>query len=281
MTLFFILLVLAGCAFNDEVLSNGSCITHTSGGWFASKIRGSGKLTTVDRSEILKYAATVFRAVELSGIGTLTIEEGERERFEVTAEDNIVDKVSTEVIDGVLICQLRSGFSYELHHPKGIHYKLTLNKARLHLFRLMRAQGSTRINAMIKWESEAVACEAEGASHISLDHVLTTNMNITMEGASRMKAKTLGIANVCSIEAEGATLLDVEQLSADDADCVIEVQGSSKIDIAAGSVRSCKIDADGAAAVRANNVHCAEHPSVNVDGAASVHINGTKYTRKW
>ena len=57
-----------------------------------TEVRGSGNVITESRT------VAGFNAVELSGIGTLIIEQSDRESLEITAEDNLMRHIKSDGI---------------------------------------------------------------------------------------------------------------------------------------------------------------------------------------
>lgn len=62
-----------------------------------SKVRGSGVAMTETR------AVAPFTAIDATGVGKLRLRVGEAESLKVTADDNILPLIKTEVKDGVLV----------------------------------------------------------------------------------------------------------------------------------------------------------------------------------
>ncbi len=70
-------------------------------------VRGSGVLTTQTRS------LPSFRAIDLAGGSTITVHVGARQTVVVHADDNLLDRVRTEVRNGVLVVSERGRFATE------------------------------------------------------------------------------------------------------------------------------------------------------------------------
>ena len=62
-----------------------------------SKVKGSGKQATETR------AVAAFTAIDATGIGRLKLRVGEIESLKITADDNILPLIKSEVKDGVLV----------------------------------------------------------------------------------------------------------------------------------------------------------------------------------
>lgn len=73
-------------------------------GWFAVSRRGSGRVASEARR------LEDFERLELANRGTVILERGEEDLVTVKAEDNLLPKISSEVINGTLSL----GFSWSL-----------------------------------------------------------------------------------------------------------------------------------------------------------------------
>ena len=82
------------------------------------RIRGSGIVATTTRF------VSGFDEVSISGVGRLLIEQGEVESLTITAEDNILSHINSEVDGGRLLLGPRDGVEFELIHE--IVYRLTV-----------------------------------------------------------------------------------------------------------------------------------------------------------
>lgn len=85
----------------------------------SARIRGSGDIA-------IKTVATVgITSVELQFEGTLTIEQGDVERLEIEAEDNLLEYIDAQITNGLLVIRkIPERMTLETTRP--IHYHLTL-----------------------------------------------------------------------------------------------------------------------------------------------------------
>lgn len=81
-------------------------------------LEGSGIMITQERT------VSGFDSVELRGFGDLTIKQGSSESLTIEAEDNVIDKLTSEVVNGRLILSNDDNFTFS--SLEGIHYTLTL-----------------------------------------------------------------------------------------------------------------------------------------------------------
>src|SRR5262245_59068665 len=80
-------------------------------------VSGSGAVTTETRP------VSDFKAITLSGSGRLVVEQGEAESLTITADDNLLPLLTSEVKDGQLALGVKKGSS--IRTSKEIVYKVT------------------------------------------------------------------------------------------------------------------------------------------------------------
>ena len=75
---------------------------------FTDRVSGSGVPVTQART------VPSFRAIDLTGSSSITVRVGRRQSIVVRAEDNLINHVTTDVRDGVLVVSERGSFSNHL-----------------------------------------------------------------------------------------------------------------------------------------------------------------------
>ena len=68
-------------------------------------LQGSGVSVTQTRT------VPPFQTVELAGASEVTVRVGQRQAVEVQADDNLIDRLTTEVVGGALVIETRGSFS--------------------------------------------------------------------------------------------------------------------------------------------------------------------------
>lgn len=152
----------------------GACGTYTD--YVTTTAIGSGHLATEARP------VGGFTGVVVSGAGWVIIEQTGAESLHVTAEDNILPFVRTEVRDRRLILRLERGVSINTIH--GVEYRVTV--------------------------ADLTEIEASGASRVELVHVDTPELTARLSGASSYTA--LGVADLHSIDLSGASRCEAGDL---------------------------------------------------------------------
>ena len=138
---------------------------------------GSGVMVTESRP------VRGFTAVVVTGAGHVVIEQTGVESLQVTAEDNIMPFVSTEVRGGRLFLGFEPGVSVSM--SRGVEYRISV-------------AGLTEI-------------EASGASRVEVLHVDTPELTARLVGASSYRAA--GIADDHHLELVGASRCEAGELA--------------------------------------------------------------------
>jgi hypothetical protein len=133
-----------------------------------TEVRGSGNVIT----EIRNVAG--FNAVELSGIGTLIIEQGDREALEITAEDNLMSHLKSNVSGSTL--QLGGEEFVNLRPTKDIIYRLKVKN-----LNQIESSGLAKIE-MKKLETDNLMIGISGSGRVSLDNLNADKINLDISG---------------------------------------------------------------------------------------------------
>jgi hypothetical protein len=131
--------------------------------------QGSGVLVTEDR-EIGE-----FSKVSLEGFGEMSITQGEEASLIITAEDNIIDKIITEVRGDTLVITFERGFN--VAPTKKISFELVV--VELEELNLAGA-GDMYIEEL---ESTSLDVTISGAGSLDIDHLEAKDVNIELSGA--------------------------------------------------------------------------------------------------
>ncbi|HXV60005.1 MAG TPA: DUF2807 domain-containing protein [Vicinamibacteria bacterium] len=142
----------------------------------SDQIVGSGNLVTESRD------VSGFVGVVLSGVGRLTMEHGETESLTITAEDNIMPLLVSEVSDDILSLGPRPGTA--LSPTRDIVYRLTFRE-----MRSVVASGVTRIEAM-GIDTDLLSVVASGVSTVSASGTADLQ-SVVMSGTTNYLAAEL------------------------------------------------------------------------------------------
>lgn len=136
--------------------------------------RGSGNVITQTRD------VSGFDRVSLSGIGDVELVQGDREELRIEAEDNIIEQITTEVVDG----ELRIGFDRKTIIPtKDITFYLTMREVRgLH------TQGVSNITAN-QINTDTLDIGISGTGNIDIRQLEAQEMKVNVSGAGNFNAE--------------------------------------------------------------------------------------------
>ena len=142
----------------------------------SENVIGSGRVVTESRS------VQGFNAVSLSGVGRLTIEHTGVESLSITAEDNILPLLTSEVRGGVLFLGPRGGTS--ISQSRDIEYRLTVRE-----LDEMALSGVTEAFAP-ELDTDLLRIAISGVSSITAGG-RADRQGIAISGASRYDAERL------------------------------------------------------------------------------------------
>jgi len=163
-----------------------------------TRVIGSGKVVTESRR------VSGFSAVELSGIGTLIIVQGDKESLEVTAEDNIIGYLTSSITGKKLRLGVQELVSID--PSEEITYRLTVKNLE-------------RI-------------ETSGAGNVEIDKLVTNDLDLEISGAGNVVIDEFH-ANSFDLEVSGLGDIDIAGTVEDQR---VELSGAGKYD--AGDLKS-------------------------------------------
>jgi putative autotransporter adhesin-like protein len=145
-------------------------------GCLANVVIGSGRVTTENRT------VSNFDGISLSGIGDVTITQGDTEALTVEAEDNLMPYLKTEVRNGTLAIFVDNGNGRTAVSPtKPVRFNLSVKN--LNSIDLSGAGGVK--SASLK--SDHLTIRISGAGSVNLDHLAATDVTSTLTGAGNVK----------------------------------------------------------------------------------------------
>ena len=140
-----------------------------------SKVKGSGVAATESR------AVAAFTAIDATGVGKLKLRVGEDESLKVTADDNVLPLIKTEVKDGVLVLSTKGA----INSKTDIVFEATAKT-----IKRLENSGTVSIDAK-GFNGGELSVEASGVGSIEL--------------AGRVDSLTAQLSGVGSLEAEALT----------------------------------------------------------------------------
>jgi len=158
-----------------------------------NSLHGSGNVKTEART------VKGFDRVDVSGSAKLIIEQGESESLTITADDNLLDYLTSDVEGSKLILGVKSGNSLQPTAP--ITYKLIVKK-----LNAIGASGSITVDAKdIQTDSLTVAVSGSGELSISGN---SNEQKIAISGSANYKAESFSTKDTSiSISGSGKAVL--------------------------------------------------------------------------
>ncbi|MEN6409834.1 MAG: head GIN domain-containing protein [Anaerolineaceae bacterium] len=194
-------LILCGCSFNATD--------------FTSRvIRGSGKEASESRN------ISDFDSIALNIIGDITLEQGSEEGITITADDNVLPEIKTEVRQHRLIIEtvhLNTSFRDTLP----IRYTIRVKD-----LRAVTINGLGSVTAA-KIQTERLNLTIAGKGNISVDTLETPNLTVTIPGDGEISAK--GSAETQEYSIDGKGTLNVGDLQGERVSLQINGAGSGTL----------------------------------------------------
>jgi hypothetical protein len=198
-----------------------------------SLVSGSGVVTSETRE------VNGFDRIEMSGIGTLYITQGEVESLKIEAEDNILPKIKSEVRNGILSLGFGVDDWSDIVQPtKPINYYVTVKDlTRIEL------SGAGRVKSEII-ETASLKILSSGAGDIEINNIVAKELDVNLSGAGNCQVS--GEVTNQSIDISGAGSYKAVELKSQVAD--VSVSGLGNVEIWA--IEALDIQISGAGSVR-------------------------------
>jgi hypothetical protein len=214
---------------------------------FRPTVDGSGNAATEDRQ------VGDVTAVVLSGVGDLTVVQGEVPGLSVTADDNILPLIETETSGRKLTISTKS--HYNLRPKTKITYTLTVPK-----LEKVTVSGAGNVKAE-KLTADNLTFTLSGAGNMTLREVTCKTLTVTLSGAGN--ATVSGTAEKVTATISGAGDIDAAALKA----ASVEVKVSGAGDATVWATDELKARVSGAGSIKYKGTPKVEQ---KVSGAGSI-----------
>jgi hypothetical protein len=182
-------------------------------------ICGSGEVITESRN------ASNFERVDLQGIGNLEIVQGDEESLTITADDNFMQYITTEVVGDTLEIGMKPNLS--LDPTRTIEYKLvlkTVSSVALSGFGNIDSDGLT---------SDELEIKLAGSGDISIGSLESNTLLVRISGFGDFNAQTV-TADKPTLEITGSGDINVDELTAKD--LAVKISGFGDADLSGTAV---------------------------------------------
>ena len=196
-------------------------------GVFHETVTGSGVPAAEERS------VGVVTEVALTGVGTLTVVQGDVPSLSVTADDNILPLLETETSGRKLIIRTKTGYSVRPNSP--ISYTLTVPK-----LEKLSISGAGNAKAE-RLTGDNVSVRVSGSGNAILREVTCRELTLTISGSG---TTTLGgTAEKVTTKISGSGDIDAGMLKVKTAD--VQVSGSGTASVWATDTLNVRVSGSG------------------------------------
>ena len=178
-----------------------------------TEVRGSGNIQTETR-----YVSG-FQSVDLNGLGTLTIVQGDKESLEITTDENLLEYIQSEVSGGNLKLGVQEYVN--LRPTDDIVYQLTVTD-----LNSIVTSGLGNIQ-MQSLETGDLRLEISGAGNIVIDDLSADNLDLGISGLGSVELA--GRISQQDVRISGAGNYKAEDLFSREASIKISGTGSAKV----------------------------------------------------
>lgn len=216
-------------------------------------VRGSGKLVTETRR------VSGITSVELSGVGTLIIEQGDEESLEITAEDNIIGYLESRVNGSTLSLGVQDFI--DLYPTEEIILNLKVKD-----LSSIETSGSGYVQ-MDTLETEFLKIDISGSGEAVIQSLNAETLDAEISGSGEMDIS--GSVDHQSLRISGSGTFNGKDLSSDSANVDISGSGSAVI----WATDDLRLDLSGS-----GEVEYYGEPTLNTDisGSGSIRSLGSK-----
>lgn len=194
-------------------------------------IRGSGNVTSETR------AVSGVTGVALEGVGQVEITQGTMEGLTVTAEDNFLPHLTSQVKDGVLVLGSDTGIASSLMPTKPIVYQL-------HVINLdsITVSGAGSISAPAL-KSDALKLTMSGAGEVNLPDVQANRISTAVSGTGNVTLA--GKVTAQELTLSGLGNYGAANLASETANIVVSGAGKATVEVS----KSLNVQITGAGSV--------------------------------
>lgn len=171
-----------------------------------------------------------FDEVVLEGSGIITLEQGEGEGLVIEADESLLPKIKSEVVDGRLRLGMKSWLDYlTLIGRPTIHYQVIIRQVHG-----VSISGSGKLEAG-RLETDHLRLRVSGAADMKVTDLRSNDLETSYSGSG--KASLSGAVQTHDIRISGSSEINAEEMGCKDARVrisgsgAVRVQASEKLDV--------------------------------------------------
>ncbi|WP_196895978.1 head GIN domain-containing protein [Aureivirga marina] len=187
-------------------------VTNVNAQW--KKIKGNKNLITATRE--ISY----FQEIKSKGSFKVILTDGKQGEIEITAEENLMEYIITEVTDNKL----------SIHYKKGKNIqprKEIIIKVPIKFINHLTLSGSGEIISEVPIENKEFSIVVTGSGDISLEEVESKNITATLSGSGNLDIA--GETNKLKVRISGSADFEGKKLESDKVDITISGSGNATV----------------------------------------------------
>lgn len=223
---------------------------------FVDVVRGSGNLATDSRE------VSGFNEIRLDGAGRLIITQGDSESLEIEAEDNIIEELTSEVRDQILVLGFQDQPWRKTVIPtRGITYTLTVTDLTGITF---NGAGDLEMESL---DTSSLDLIINGAGQINLNELLADSLTVQISGTGTIDVG--GQVSSQSVTIDGAGNYQAGDLQTDATEININGLGSGTV----WAIDTLDINIDGGGTL---NYYGSPSVTQEINGLGDINSRGEK-----
>ncbi len=221
-----------------------TCIACSHGQW-KNSIKGNGNEVTVERE------TGDYDGVAIGSFFEAELVEGTEGKITITSEDNLLDYIETEVVNGILVIKAKD--NKQLRPSSGNTVFISIPVKQIATIRL---SGSGQVVGKMKFKAERFKVHTSGSKNGEFS-IETNSFDVITSGSSHLILE--GTSNQLNITSSGSSQLKAFELETDDLE--IRSSGSSNIRITVNNSINSRSSGSSNVKYRGNPEIVTGHPS--------------------
>ncbi len=223
---------------------------------FGKVLRGSGNVVSETRE------VSGFDKIRIDGAGELYLTQGDQESLEIEAEDNIIERIQTKVVDGTLVISFDEDFPrLNLIPTRTIRFNLSVID-----IEKITVNGAAKVVTK-EWQGERLEMNINGAADIDMEQVDLGELDLQLDGGAECNLS--GSAQDVTVRVDGAGSVDLADFKSNNSTVVIN--GAAEVRLWVTDRLEAEIS--GAGSVR---YYGSPQVSQKVDGIGTIRSLGDK-----
>jgi len=199
-----------------------------------------------------------FDGLSISGIFKVIYTQGEPQSVKIETDENLMDKVKTEVHGGILELGNKENFN----NPTKINVYITAKN-----LKSLEMSGATKFTVTNKIVTQNLKVELSGIADVSFP-LSATNVNCDLSGATKLELQ--GTADQLTVDASGTAKLNAAKFEVKN----VKADASGAVNVTVNATISVSLDASGV-----SNIKYVAHDKLQIkskDVSGVAHIKEVK-----